>query len=339
MAKTIKVGINGFGRIGRSLLRLGLDKLDIVAINNRSSIEMAAHLLKYDSVHGTYLKKIHIKNHTLQVDGKKIQYCSYAHPSEIPWDNWGVDLVLECSGKFKNKKDLTGHLKKGVKKVFIAAPSASADFSLIYGVNHKNYKPQKHKIISNSSCTTNCLAPIIHVLDQKFKITECMFTTVHSYTQDQNLLDASHKNDLRRARAAALSMIPTSTGATKALMHIFPSLKEKIKGTSIRVPTANVSLVDLVFKIKKTHITIQEIHNVFLSAQKKELKGILSCEKKELVSVDFNGNTHSCIIDLASTEITQTGMVKLLAWYDNETGFSQRMIDFINWFSYMVPDA
>ena len=326
--KKLRIGINGFGRIGRCLFRLGLEELDIVAINSRSSIEMAAHLLKYDSVHGIYNKNISCAKDKIKVDEKQIAYCSYSHPSEIPWDQWDVDLVLECSGVFKKREDLQAHFKNGVKRVFVSAPVKGDDFTLIYGVNQNLFNPEQHKIISNGSCTTNCLAPLIKVLDEQFKIQELMFTTVHSYTQDQKLLDSSHKEDFRRARAAALSMIPTSTGATNALVRVFPQLKGKIGGMAIRVPTANVSLVDLVFR-PQVKVGATEVNSAFLSAEKTDLKGILACEKKELVSMDFNGSPYSCIVDLSSTVVLEEGLVKVLAWYDNETGFSQRMIDFI----------
>ena len=326
--KKLRVGINGFGRIGRCLFRLGMEELDIVAVNSRSSIEMAAHLLKYDSVHGVYNKHVFSTEDKIRINKKEVAYCSYSHPSEIPWDKWGVNLVLECSGVFKEKEDLQAHLRKGVHRVFVSAPVREDDFTLIYGVNQNLFNPEKHKIISNGSCTTNCLAPMIKVLDERFKIQSLMFSTVHSYTQDQKLLDSSHKKDFRRARAAALSMIPTSTGATNALVRVFPHLKEKIGGIAVRVPTSNVSLVDLVFR-PQFKGGIKEVNSAFLSAEKTDLKGILACEKKELVSVDFNGSPYSCIVDLSSTVVLEEGLVKVLAWYDNETGFSQRMIDFI----------
>ena len=329
--KKLRVGINGFGRIGRCLLRLGLEEMNIVAVNSRSSVEMAAHLLKYDSVHGTYGKEVLAKENSLQVNNKEIAYCSYSHPSEIPWNQWEVDLVLECSGVFKKREDLKGHFKGGAKRVFVAAPITGDDFTLIYGVNHNSFKPNEHKIISNASCTTNCLAPLIKVLDEQFKIEDLMFTTVHSYTQDQKLLDSSHKKDLRRARAAALSMIPTSTGAANMLTRIFPHLKGKVSGMAVRVPTANVSLVDMVFRTQKK-TNVQEVNAAFLSAEKERLKGVLACEEKPLVSVDFNGSPYSCIVDLPSTVQVEGGLIKVIAWYDNEIGFSQRMIDFINHF-------
>ena len=329
--KKPRVGINGFGRIGRCLLRLGLEDLDIVAINSRSSVKMAAHLLQYDSVHGTYGKKVLAKENGIQMGSKEIAYCSYSHPSEIPWNQWEVDLVLECSGVFKTKEDLEGHFKGGAERVFVAAPITGDDFTLIYGVNHNSFKPEEHKIISNGSCTTNCLAPLVKVLDENFKLQELMFTTVHSYTQDQKLLDSSHKKDLRRARAAALSMIPTSTGATKTLMRVFPHLKGKVNGMAVRVPTANVSLVDMVFQTQ-VKASVKEVNEAFLSAETKDLEGVLACEEKPLVSVDFNGSLYSSIVDLPSTMVTEEGLIKVLAWYDNETGFSKRMINFIEHF-------
>ena len=225
--KKLRVGINGFGRIGRRLFRLGFRDLNIVAVNSRSSIETAAHLLKYDSVHGVYEPAVEVTKGHIQVEGGQTAYLSYSHPSEIPWDKWGVDLVLECSGAFKKREDLQAHFKKGVKNVFVSAPTKGDDFTLIYGVNHRAFQPDRHNIISNGSCTTNCLAPMIKTLDKRFKIKELMFTTVHSYTQDQKLLDGAHKTDLRRARSAGLSMIPTGTGAVKTLSRVFPHLKGK----------------------------------------------------------------------------------------------------------------
>ncbi|MDE0119320.1 MAG: type I glyceraldehyde-3-phosphate dehydrogenase [Bdellovibrionales bacterium] len=329
--KKLRIGINGFGRIGRCLFRLGLEKLDIVAVNSRSSIEVASHLLKYDSVHGIYKKNISCMKDKIKIDEKQVAYCAYSHPSQIPWDQWNVDLVLECSGVFKERADLQAHFRKGVKRVFVSAPTKGDDFTLIYGVNQDVFNPEQHKIISNGSCTTNCLVPVIKVLDEHFKIQDLMFTTIHSYTQDQKLLDSSHKKDLRRARAAALSMIPTSTGATNALARIFPHLKGKIGGMAVRVPTANVSLVDLVFRplMNTKTVGVQDVNSAFLSAEETNLKGVLACEKQELVSMDFNGNPYSCIVDLPSTIVLQEGLIKILAWYDNETGFSQRMMDFI----------
>ena len=331
--KQLKVGINGFGRIGRILLRKGWDTANIVAINSPSPIEMATHLLKYDSVHGVFSKNIqaHAKESCIQIENKRIHYGTYTHPSEIPWKEWGVDLVLECSGVFKKREDLEAHLKSGAKRVFVAAPVPNDDFTLIYGLNESTYDSEDHKIISNGSCTTNCLAPMVQVLNDRFKIQEMMFTTVHSYTMDQKLLDSSHKKDLRRARAAALSMVPTSTGAVGALCRVFPEMRGKINGLAVRVPTANVSLVDMVFQ-PRIKANGEEVNQALLSASEKEpLKNILYCETQDLVSVDFNGSPYSCIIDLPSTMVLEGGLIKVLAWYDNETGFSQRMLDFIQY--------
>ena len=327
--KKPKVGINGFGRIGRCLFRLGAKDLDIVAVNSRSSIEMAGHLLKHDSVHGTYPPLVSVKGNIIQTGEQKTSYSSHSHPSEIPWDKWGVEWVLECSGAFTKQEDLRAHLKPGVKRVFVSAPAKGADHTLIYGVNHSLFQADKHKVISNGSCTTHCLAPVVQVLHKNFKVQDLMFTTVHAYTLDQRLLDSAHKKDFRRSRAAGLSLIPTGSGAGKTLERVFPKLKGKIKGLAIRVPTANVSLVDMVCRLKEKDISVQKINQSFLSAGQSFLKGVLACEKQELVSVDFNGSPFSAIVDLPSTQITKEGLVKVLAWYDNETGFSQRMIDFI----------
>ena len=328
----MKIGINGFGRIGRALLRLSHEsnrheQLQIVAVNSRSSLKMACHLLKYDSVHGVYKKPVIATDKGIKVGKQEVIYCSHSHPSEIPWDKWNVDLVLECSGAFKKREDLEQHFKPGVKRVLVSAPIKSADFTLIYGVNHQDFQPEKHKIISLGSCTTNCLSPLIQVLDRHFKIQDLMFTTVHAYTQDQKLLDSAHKKDVRRARSAGLSIIPTTTGAEESLSLIFPWLKGRIKGGALRVPTANVSLVDMVLRLKKPAHR-DSIHQAFQKAEAGELKGILACEKEELVSVDFNGSLSSAIVDLSSTRVTEEGLVKILAWYDNETGFSGRLLDF-----------
>ena len=348
-----KVGINGFGRIGRAIYRLNQtgpqsplfgsqetqafssklkfsnqNGLDIVAINSRSSLAMSAYLLKYDSVHGVLETPVATQDQNLLFRTQKSVYSSYKHPSEIPWDRWGVNWVLECSGAFKTKKDLEGHLKSGVQKVFVSAPVKGADFTLIYGVNHKNFNPKKHTIISNGSCTTNCLAPLIKTLDKHFGVKELMFSTVHAYTQDQRLLDSAHEKDFRRARSATLSIIPTTTGAENTLALVFPHLKACIKGMALRVPTANVSLVDLVCRLQKSS-SAEEINQAFKAEAKEELKGILGVEEQELVSRDFNACPLSAVVDLPSTAVTKEGLVKVLAWYDNEIGFPQRMLDFI----------
>ena len=324
MAK-LKVGINGFGRIGRILFRAGFEHLDIVGINNLDSIDGSAHLLKYDSTHGIFNGDVSHDEKNLIVNGKKINYSACKNPAEIPWKAWGVDLVLECTGAFKGREDYQKHITAGAKKVMISAPADGVDLTLVFGVNHEQYDPAKHTFISNASCTTNCLAPMAKVLHEAFGIENGMMTTIHSYTNDQKILDAPHK-DLRRARSAALSMIPTTTGAAKAVGLVLPELKGKIDGTSIRVPTPNVSLVDFTFRPTKD-CTIESVNAALTKAAEGPLKGILAVENKPLVSVDFNGNKHSSVIDSACTMMVGPKLVKVMSWYDNETGFSQRMVD------------
>lgn len=324
MAK-LRVGINGFGRIGRVLFRAGYEKFDIVGINNLDSVEGAAHLLKYDSAHGIYDKEISFDEKNLIVNGNKIPLSASKNPAEIPWKQWGVDLVLECTGAFKKKEEFMAHVKAGAKRVMVSAPADGVDGTFVYGVNHKSYDPAKHTVISNASCTTNCLAPIVKVIHDNFGIENGMMTTIHSYTNDQRILDAPHK-DLRRARSAAVSMIPTSTGAAKAIGLVIPELAGKLDGTSVRVPTPNVSLVDLTANIKK-QTTVEELNAALTKAAQTSLKGVLDTEEKQLVSVDFNGNEFSSIVDLDSTMVMDGKLIKIMSWYDNETGFSNRMID------------
>ncbi len=326
MAK-VRVGINGFGRIGRVLFREGYQDLEIVGINNLDSLSGAAHLLKYDSSHGIFDAEVSHDEKNLIVNGKKIYYSSTKNPAEIPWKDWGVDVVLECTGALKNREDYQKHITAGAKKVFISAPADGVDITVVYGINHESYKPDQHTFISNASCTTNCLAPLAKVLHENFGIENGMMMTIHSYTNDQKILDASHK-DLRRARSAAVSMIPTTTGAAKAVGLVLPHLKGKIDGMSVRVPTPNVSLVDFTFRSEKD-MTVDSINQAFIKASNENLKGILQAEKAELVSVDFNGNPHSSIVDLKSTMTVGSRMAKVLSWYDNETGFSNRMVDII----------
>lgn len=323
--KKVRVGINGFGRIGRVVFRAGFDQVEIVGINDLSSVSTAAHLLKYDSTHGRYGKSVSHDEKNLIVDGKKIPMSASKNPAEIPWKQWGVDLVLECTGAFKGKEDFMKHIAGGAKKVLVSAPADGVDLTVVYGINHTAYDSGKHQVLSNASCTTNCLAPVAKVLNETFGIEHGMMTTIHSYTNDQQVLDAVHK-DLRRARSAALSMIPTSTGAAKAVGLVLPELKGKIDGTSIRVPTPNVSLVDLTFR-SKNPVTIDAINDAFKKASEGSLKGVLAVEKDQLVSVDFNGNTYSSIVDMPSTMVMGTHMAKVFSWYDNEMGFSSRMID------------
>ncbi len=324
MAK-VKVGINGFGRIGRILFRDGFEKLDIVGINDLTDAKTLAHLLKYDSTHGIFGAEVSHDESSITVNGKRIPISAEKDPSKIPWGKLGAEIVLECTGAFKGKDDFMKHIAGGAKRVLVSAPADGVDATVVVGINHKEYDPAKHTVISNASCTTNCLAPIAKVLNDAFEIERGMMTTVHSYTNDQKVLDAPHK-DLRRARTAATSMIPTSTGAAKAVALVLPELKGRLDGTSIRVPTQNVSVVDLTFTTKK-EVTVELINNAVKEAAQGAFKGILQYETAELVSVDFNGNKHSSIFDSKCTMVSGKNMAKIFSWYDNETGFSNRMID------------
>jgi len=324
MAK-LRVGINGFGRIGRVLFRAGFEKLDIVGINSLDSVDGAAHLLKYDSTHGIFPGEVSHDEKNLIVNGKKIPCSASKNPAEIPWKQWGVDVVLECTGALKNREDYQKHITAGAKKVLISAPADGVDMTAVYGINHEHYDPSKMTFLSNASCTTNCLTPLAKVINETFGIEHGVMTTIHSYTNDQRILDTHHK-DLRRSRSAALSMIPTTTGAAKAVGLVLPELKGKIDGLSVRVPTPNVSLVDFSFRPMKD-VTVASINEALTKAAQGPMKGILQVEPKELVSVDFNGNTHSSIVDLKCTMVVNPRMAKVMSWYDNETGFSHRMID------------
>ncbi len=322
----VKVAINGFGRIGRTLLREGFQKLDFVAINNKGGTpETLAHLLKYDSTHGTYSNHVESGADFISVNDKKIPITNRLDPAELNWGELGVDVVFECTGVFKARAAAQKHIDAGAKKVIISAPAPESDLTVVYGVNSKNYKPEKHHVISNASCTTNCLAPLAHVLHNEFGIERGMMTTVHSYTSDQRILDSNHK-DLRRARAAALSMVPTTTGAAKAVGVVLPELAGKIDGMAIRVPTPNVSLVDFTVEVQK-QATAEIINKALIEASNTYLKGVLATEARPLVSRDFNSHPASSIIDLQSTYVLQENLVKVLSWYDNEVGFSNRMID------------
>lgn len=324
MAK-LRVGINGFGRIGRVLFRAGFEKFDVVGINSLDSNEGVAHLLKYDSSHGVFDGDVSFDENSITVNGKRIPVSKTKNPAEIPWKEWGVDLVLECTGAFKKKEDFMLHIKAGAKRVMVSAPADGADLTVVYGINHELYNPEKHHVVSNASCTTNCLAPLVKVLHETFGVETGTMTTIHSYTNDQKILDAPH-SDLRRARSAAVSMIPTTTGAAKAVGLVMPELKGKIDGISVRVPTPNVSLVDFTFNAKKD-MTIDTINDALKKAAAGSLKGVLAVEENELVSIDFNGNPYSSIIDLPSTMVIGQRLAKVLSWYDNETGFSNRMVD------------
>jgi glyceraldehyde 3-phosphate dehydrogenase len=325
----IKVGINGFGRIGRNILRasLGHDDIDFVAVNDITSAETLAHLLKYDSVLGNLKADVKAGDGSISVDGDTFKVLSVKDPAELPWKALGVDVVFEATGKFTKRDDAAKHLAAGAKKVIITAPAKGPDVSLVIGVNDEVYVPAKHHIISNASCTTNCLAPVAKVLQERFGIVKGWMTTIHSYTNDQNLLDLPHK-DIRRARAAAMSMIPTTTGAASALGEVIPSLKGKLDGFAMRVPTPNVSVVDLVVLLaKKT--TAEEVNAAFKTAADGALKGILEYVTAPLVSIDFRGNSHSSMLDAAYTKVMDGDFVKVLSWYDNEWGYSCRCIDLL----------
>ena len=324
----LKIGINGLGRIGRLVFRYGFDSLDIVAVNGRSSSEMMAHLIQYDSVHGVWDKKVKAGSKDISVDGKSVPYIQASHPKDIPWKKYGVDVVIECTGVFKTRQDLKHHFDNGAKFVIVSAPTPDPDFTLVYGVNQNQFQKDKHKIISNASCTTNCLAPVIKALEG-LGIEQAFMNTIHSYTNDQKILDSSHKKDFRRARTAALNMIPTSTGAASAIGTIFPDLKGKIKGMAVRVPLANVSLIDLVVQVKK-ETSKEEINKLFEKSSAGDLKNVLGFEQRPLVSSDFIGRKESSIVDALSTDVLDKKLVKVLSWYDNEAGFSQRIVDFIH---------
>jgi glyceraldehyde 3-phosphate dehydrogenase len=324
MAK-VRVGINGFGRIGRILFRAGFEKIEIVGINNLGDAETSAHLLKYDSTHGIFNAEVSHTEKSLRVNGKEIPLSEQKDPTQIPWKDWGADIVLECTGAFKSKDDFMKHIKGGAKRVMVSAPANGVDTTLVYGINHTSYDPSKHHVVSNASCTTNCLAPVAKVLNDSFEIERGLMTTIHSFTNDQRVLDAPH-SDLRRARTASMSMIPTTTGAAKAVTLVLPELEGRLDGTSVRVPTPNVSLVDFTFNSKK-EMTVESVNNALKAAAAGSLAGILACEAKELVSVDFNGNPHSSIVDLGCTMVSGKNMAKVFSWYDNEVGFSNRMID------------
>jgi glyceraldehyde 3-phosphate dehydrogenase len=326
----VKVGVNGFGRIGRNVVRAALEKkydIDFVAVNDLTGAATLAYLLKYDSVHRTIPNEVEHTDSAITIDGKELRVFSNPDPAEIPWDTLGVEIVIESSGRFTSKEKASRHLKKGVETVVISAPSKDADATFCIGVNENSYDPGKHKIISNASCTTNCLAPVAKVLHSRFGITMGIMTTIHSYTNDQEILDLPHK-DLRRGRAAALSMIPTSTGAAQAVGLVLPELKGKFDGISVRVPTPNVSLVDLTFQTEKP-TNVQEINQVIRDASHGELEGILDYSDEQLVSVDFNQNAHSSIVDTTFTRSVNPQMHKILAWYDNEWGYSNRILDLI----------
>ena len=324
----LKIGINGLGRIGRMVIRAIIESknknIEIKHINNRSNSETSCSLLKYDSVHGKFNADVKFNNNSLIINKKKISFSQESDINNIKWKKFGVDYVFECTGKFNSKEKLLAHIKNGAKKVIVSAPCKNADKTIVYGVNHKSIS-KNDLVISAASCTTNCLAPVAYVLNKEFKIEKGFMTTIHSYTSDQRLLDNSHK-DLRRARSAGQSIVPTSTGASKALGEIIPELKGKLEGLAIRVPTPNVSLVDLVFN-SKSKLSVKKINDSFKKAAKKELKNVLEATEEKLVSIDFNHNPNSAIVDLSLTNVVGDNMGKVSAWYDNEWGFASRMCD------------
>ena len=323
----VKIGINGFGRIGRLMFRAAEKnpKVQVVAINDLTNAETMAHLLKYDSVHGVMDVPVSAKSDAIEVGGRTVAIRSVRDPEKIDWKALGVDIVAECTGLFTKREDAAKHLTAGAHKIIISAPATNPDITIVMGVNSHRYDPKQHHIVSNASCTTNCLAPVAKVLHENFKIKRGLMTTVHSYTGDQRLLDFPHK-DLRRARAAALSMVPTTTGAAKAVGLVLPELAGKLNGLAVRVPTPNVSLVDLVVAIDKSGVTVSEVNAALKQASEDALKGILGYSEGPLVSSDFNGCALSSIVDAPTTYVIDD-MVKVLSWYDNETGYSTRMVD------------
>ncbi|WP_066290698.1 type I glyceraldehyde-3-phosphate dehydrogenase [Bacillus sp. FJAT-29937] len=328
---TVKVGINGFGRIGRVVFRAALNNpnVEIVAVNDLTDANMLAHLLKYDSVHGTLNEEVAVDGEYLIVGGHKVKVIAERDPANLGWGDLGVEVVVESTGRFTKREDAAKHLEAGAKKVIISAPASNEDITIVMGVNHDKYDPANHHVISNASCTTNCLAPFAKVLNDKFGIKRGMMTTIHSYTNDQQILDLPHK-DYRRARAAAESMIPTTTGAAKAVSLVLPELKGKLNGGAVRVPTPNVSLVDLVAELEK-EVTAEEVNAAFKAASEGELKGILSYSELPLVSRDYNGDPSSSTIDALSTMVLEGNMIKVISWYDNETGYSHRVVDLVDY--------
>jgi len=328
---TAKVGINGFGRIGRLVFRvisqLYGDKLDIGLVNDLTDAKTNAHLLKYDSTYGSYPGKVEAGDDSIIVDGEKVKIMAERDPGKIPWKAYGIDVVLECTGLFTEASKASAHFQGGAKKVIISAPAKEEDFTVVLGVNDSKYDPKQHKIISNASCTTNCIAPVAKVLNDTFGINKGLLTTIHAYTNDQRLQDMFHK-DLRRARAAAENIVPTTTGAAKAVSLVLPELKGKLHGVAMRVPTPTVSLCDLVVELNK-EVTPESINTAFKSAAEGKLKGILEYCTEPLVSSDFKGNTHSSIFDSLSTMVIGGNMAKIVAWYDNEWGYSCRLADLV----------
>lgn len=327
----VKVAINGFGRIGRLAFRalLQYPEVDVVAINDLTDAKTNAHLFKYDSVHGTFAGQVEATSDAIIVEGKEIKVLAEKNPADLPWKQLGVEIVVESTGLFTDAEKAKAHLDAGAKKVVITAPAKNEHLTVVLGVNEEKYDPAKHHLISNASCTTNCLAPVAKVLNENFGIIRGLMTTVHSYTNDQRILDQAHK-DLRRARAAALSIIPTTTGAAKAVGLVLPELKGKLHGFALRVPTADVSIVDLVADLK-TKVTAEEVNAALKAASEGKLKGILGYSEEPLVSADYRGSSYSSIVDAPLTYVMEDDMVKVVAWYDNEWGYSVRVADLVSY--------
>ncbi|MFC1962661.1 type I glyceraldehyde-3-phosphate dehydrogenase [Chloroflexota bacterium] len=327
-----KIGINGFGRIGRQVLRIAMERkageIEVTVINDLTDPKTNAHLFHYDSTYGRYSGKVEATEDAILVDSKKVKVIAERDPAKIPWRDYGVEIVLESTGLFTDATKASAHLQGGVKKVIISAPAKGEDLTIVLGVNHDKYDPAKHHVISNASCTTNCIAPVVKVLHNSFGVTRGLLTTAHSYTNDQRLLDMYHK-DLRRARAAALNMIPTTTGAARAVTLVIPELAGKLDGYALRVPTPTVSLCDFVVDLEKK-VTAEEVNRAFKTAAEGALKGILEYCEEPLVSMDFKGNPASSIVDAEYTTVVDDSMVKVLAWYDNEWGYSNRLIDLVS---------
>lgn len=325
---SVKVGINGFGRIGRLAFRYALENgngVDIVAINDLTDANMLAHLLKYDSIHGALKEDVRVEGSSIFVGDKEIKVYSESEPANIPWGELGVEIVIESTGVFRKREQAQKHIDAGAKKVIISAPGTNEDFTTVLGVNEEDYDPANHHVISNASCTTNCLAPFAKVLHEKFGIKRGLMTTIHSYTTDQKILDLPHK-DYRRARAAALNIVPTTTGAAKAVAKVLPELEGKLNGMAVRVPTPTGSLVDLVVELEKD-VTAEEVNNAFREAAEGPMKGVLAYTEDPIVSSDIVGNTHSSIVDGLSTMVMEGNQVKVVSWYDNEYGYAARCID------------
>ena len=334
----LRVAINGFGRIGRNVLRYAKQSasdLDFVAVNDLTDAKTLAHLLRWDSVHGRYPGEVEPTDKGIRVDGDEIRVLAEKDPAKLPWKDLEIDIVVESTGLFSDRDKAALHLQAGARKVIISAPAKKEDITVVMGVNEDRYDPEKHDVISNASCTTNCLAPVAKVIMESFGFRHGLMTTVHSYTNDQNILDLPHK-DLRRARAAALSMIPTTTGAAKATALVLPELKGKIDGTAIRVPTPDVSIIDLTCEVEK-ETTPQEVNDAFRAAERGKLKGILGVTDEPLVSVDFTGDSRSSIVDAAGTSVIDGRMVKVLSWYDNEWGYSARVVDLVRYVGERLP--